>query len=345
MLSWNQLVCGLLIASCPVKGVSAGEVITIEPGMQHVRQAEPREWSEFPETAESRSLERSFVARQNDSEWTLRLRHENVKQNWEVSLNGKRLAALKQNENSMVVAIAIPPSSLKEGENKIAISTRSNQPDDVRLGDVRLIPASRTEFLSQCSISVACRDNATGTQLPCRITILDANGSLHDAGVVSNQTLAVRTGVIYTSNGMADFGLPPGRFRIIASRGPEYTIDEQEINLSTDENRRLTMSLKRVVDTTGWVACDTHVHTLTHSGHGDASIEERLITICGEGIELPIATDHNKQIKYVPLQTSMGLTNWFTPVVGNEVTTKWGHFNIFPVSAGGPVPNHNRDNW
>ena len=50
--------------------------------------------------------------------------------------------------------------------------------------------------------------------------------------------------------------------------------------------------------TPGYVACDTHVHTLTHSGHGDATIDERMITLAGEGIELPIATDHNVHIDY-----------------------------------------------
>ena len=29
-----------------------------------------------------------------------------------------------------------------------------------------------------------------------------------------------------------------------------------------------------------------------------------------------------------------GTRRWFTPVMGNEVTTPAGHFNIFPVAAG-----------
>ena len=72
---------------------------------------------------------------------------------------------------------------------------------------------------------------------------------------------------------------------------------------------------------------------------------ERLITIAGEQIELPVATDHNKQIDYLPLGQQMNLLQWFTPVVGNEVTTKRGHFNVFPLSANKTPPNHNAPNW
>ena len=39
------------------------------------------------------------------------------------------------------------------------------------------------------------------------------------------------------------------------------------------------------------------------------------------------------------------MRRYFTPVVGNEVTTAVGHFNVFPVSAGGPLPDHKLKAW
>jgi hypothetical protein len=348
-MDYQTFLTGTVLA-CLVSSSATGDdsnpaPIPIESRMQHIRQADPREWAEFPDTPDARSFEESFVARENETEWTLRLRHTNVKQSWDVSLNGKQLTRLNRDENPMHVFVTVPPGTLRDGENSLVIATRSAQPDDVRLGDVELIPRPRAEELSQCMVELACRDASTVTALPCRFTILDQRGFLHDVGTESDRTLAVRTGVVFTATGTARFGLPPGRYRVIAARGPEYTIDQREIELAAGETSRLELSLRRVVETTGWVACDPHVHTLTHSGHGDATIEERLITICGEGIELPVATDHNKQINFVPLQRSMGLTRWFTPVVGNEVTTKWGHFNIFPAPADGPVPDHRQENW
>ncbi|MBI5435341.1 MAG: CehA/McbA family metallohydrolase, partial [Planctomycetes bacterium] len=86
-------------------------------------------------------------------------------------------------------------------------------------------------------------------------------------------------------------------------------------------------------------------HTLTYSGHGDASVEERLVTLAGEGVELAIATDHNHQTDYLPLQRALALNAWFTPVVGNEVTTDNGHMNAFPLDPSAPVPESKVTDW
>jgi len=77
---------------------------------------------------------------------------------------------------------------------------------------------------------------------------------------------------------------------------------------------------------------------LQFSGHGDASALERQVTLAGEGVELAIATDHNHNIDYAPFQRELGLSEWYTSVVGNEVTTDIGHFNAFPLSPADPVP-------
>jgi hypothetical protein len=41
----------------------------------------------------------------------------------------------------------------------------------------------------------------------------------------------------------------------------------------------------------------------------------------------------------------MGVNDRFTPVIGNEVTTRTGHFNIFPVERGAPVPDSKIVAW
>jgi hypothetical protein len=105
------------------------------------------------------------------------------------------------------------------------------------------------------------------------------------------------------------------------------------------------MRLEREVDTSGYICADTHIHTLTFSGHGDASLNERLATIAGEGIELAVATDHNHHTDYRPAMPVTGTTDAFTPVIGNEVTTKIGHFNTFPVAPGATPPNPELPDW
>jgi hypothetical protein len=124
----------------------------------------------------------------------------------------------------------------------------------------------------------------------------------------------------------------------------EYSHAEQPLTVAGKE-LDLRLALAREVDTDGWIASDPHIHTLTHSGHGDATVEERMATIAGEGIELPIATEHNHHADYAPHARATGTHAHFTPVIGNEVTTTQGHFNAFPVRPGSPVPDYKIVEW
>jgi hypothetical protein len=58
-----------------------------------------------------------------------------------------------------------------------------------------------------------------------------------------------------------------------------------------------------------------------------------------------VATEHNRQVDYHTAAVRQGVRDYFTPVVGNEVTTEVGHFNIFPVPAGERVPDHRAKEW
>jgi hypothetical protein len=105
------------------------------------------------------------------------------------------------------------------------------------------------------------------------------------------------------------------------------------------------LTINREVVTKGWICSDTHIHTYTYSRHGDASIEERALSIAGEGIELPIMTDHNIKVDLTKVVDSLSLKRYYTPVTGMEFTSNLGHFNVFPVSVGTPVPNAQQKNW
>ncbi len=60
------------------------------------------------------------------------------------------------------------------------------------------------------------------------------------------------------------------------------------------------------------------------------------------GVEVGVATDHNKVTDYAPAIAELGVRPWIASVIGDEVTTHepaWGHFNVFPLPAGAePVP-------
>ena len=56
--------------------------------------------------------------------------------------------------------------------------------------------------------------------------------------------------------------VPSGRYRVYATRGPEYSVTEA--NVEPRPGRPVTLEIekpKRMVGLPGWVAADLHVHT------------------------------------------------------------------------------------
>lgn len=337
----------LLMAAAARSAEQDAGPLVLTGRLHHLRIAGPQEWSIFPEQPEAASLELTFTAKENAAESALVLRQRDVKQGWRVVLNGEKVGGLISDENDMVIGLPIPAGKLKDGENALRIEQDpgSKLADDVRVGQIVLHSRPVKDVLAQASVQVELRDADSGGRLPGRLTIVNEAGALQTVGAESSPTTAVRPGVVYTSTGDATFGLPPGKYTIFAGRGLEYSLDSQPLHLKAGDRQSVALKIRREVPTKGYVACDTHTHTLTHSGHGDATVEERMITLTGEGIELPIATDHNRHIDQGPFAERAGVQQYFSPVIGNEVTTPVGHFNIFPVRADAKVPEFQSKDW
>jgi hypothetical protein len=328
-----------------IQAASAKEQV-LDARLHHLRQGEQREWSDFPEKAEGPSLLVRFQAEANATEQTLRLRQQDVKQTWKVLLNGQERGRLLPDENDQVIYLALPPGALVAGENTLRIEQVGKVPDDIRIGEIALDDRPIDKVLGEAKVEVSVSDADHASRvLPCRITVLNEQGALMTVGAKSGNGLAVRPGVIYTGTGKARFGLPAGKYTIYAGRGFAYGIDSATITVKSGETIRKQLSIRREVLTPGWVSCDTHVHTLTFSGHGDSTIDERMVTLAGEGIELPIATDHNVHVDYREFAAKSGMRPYFTPVIGNEVTTAIGHFCVFPVPAEAAIPDYKLKEW
>jgi hypothetical protein len=338
-----RLACFLSAAWLIPSSLAGEQALTSK--LHHLRSGAAREWADFPEQAEAASLVLTFQARVNATEQTLRLRHRDVKQTWIVRLNDREIGRLPLDENDMVTFWTLPAGAMRNGENVLLIASDGKTSDDVLIGDVRIDDRPRDEVLNEGRVLVSVEEADAGP-IPCRLTVVDAQGSLMTVGADSRRGLAVRPGVIYTADGRASFGLPAGKYTLYAGRGFEYGVASARVDVQPGESTVRQMTLRREVPTPGYVACDTHCHTLTFSGHGDATLAERMVTLAGEGIELPIATDHNRHVDYESAARHAGVRQYFTPVIGNECTTpRMGHFNIFPVAADSRVVDHEARDW
>jgi hypothetical protein len=339
----------LLAALLLTASLHAADPAPIAINVQRIHLGTPGspEWEWFandPDPARPGRLDLPFRATTNTIEATLLLRQDDVKQEWPVELNGKRIGKLFLMEADLIYAIALPSGSLRDGDNVLSLIPPAREKDDVVLHAITVLPRPLADVLREAALDVKVED-PDGKPLPARITIADEHGTLVPLLAAPGETLAVRPGVAYTGTGRARLGLRAGRCTVYASRGFEYGMASQTVDLRAGESRELTLRIAREVSTPGLVSCDTHIHTLTHSGHGDSTLDERMLTLAGEGIELPIATEHNLHADYSEAAKQMGVANDFTPVIGNEVTTAVGHFNIFPVEPGAGIPNPRLTDW
>ena len=333
----------LLSAALPLRA----QVRVLDAARYHLGTEGFPEWREFVgKKPHGRMLEVRFEAQANVTEQTLLIRQRDVKQGWQVQLNGRRLGSLVTQETLLVHALAVPPGALRDGTNTLAILPPTAV-DDIVVGDFRLVPAPLKEALAQATLAVRVTDSDTKGPLPCRLTIVDAEGALAALlpGTTNQTELAARPGVLYTRDGAASAGLLPGNYTVFASRGFEFSVATQAVTLVAGKSQSVALTIRRAVPTHGWVAADTHIHTLTKSRHGDATEDERMLTIAGEGIELAVATDHNLHADYTEATQRTRLSDRFTSVIGNEVTTKAGHFNAFPIQPGATVADFNTTNW
>jgi len=343
-------LCALVGALALVTPVLRGQgpVLDIDPGLHHLGDSEVTTWPEVPKDPEGTQLDLEFDSTANGGEWVLEVYHQDLDNPWFVELNGKKAFDLQTGKPAVTRRYRIPAGMVVAGKNQLSfVPTRTT--DDIILGRVRLHQQSLRDLLrlQRFEVRVVGSD---GEPLPARVTLADAEGKLVEHYEPGRAETAVRAGICYTADGMAAFDVPPGAYTVYASRGTEWSVDQKAVvvpDVPAGEARieRVDLAVRRELETDGWVACDTHIHTYTNSGHGDSTLEERVITLAAEGVELAIATDHNHQTDFQPYQRDLGLTDHFTSVVGNEVTTKVGHMNAFPLEAGGPKPDHTLMDW
>jgi len=312
----------------------------------HLGNPEQPEWLDLNKTTvDGRELSHVFLLEETPSgESTLLLWQNNVKYAWPVLVNGKKLGQLALYEIPVITPFAVPSGLLKKGENTLTI-TAPKENDEILVGLMRLDPRPLRDVTTEATLVIDVTESRGGNG-PCRITIVDdLVHALPPLTAPGSQRLAVRPGVVYTADGRARVTLPAGRYKVHAGRGVESSVATESVSLDAGDTETVALKIRQEVPTANQVACDTHLHTLEYSGHGDATADERALTIAGEGIELPIATEHNQLSGYAAAAARMGLLSRFTPVLGSEITTPAGHFNVFPVAPGATLADWKLTDW
>ena len=149
----------------------------------------------------------------------------------------------------------------------------------------------------------------------------------------------------HSEKGQFTVQLPVGKYRVIVVRGPEYGHLAKEVTLAPGAEFIFKGTLKRLVDTKGWISADFHNHS-TPSGDNVCDTDGRLINIAAEHLEFTPTTEHNRLYDWEPTIKALGLDTHIKTVKGMELTGSRQHFNAFPFEpdpliqdGGAPVWN------
>lgn len=136
--------------------------------------------------------------------------------------------------------------------------------------------------------------------------------------------------------------LPLGRYRLVATRGLEFEVQERVVELTEAAPVAMVeaFSLERVVQLPDHVSADFHVHSQASEDSGTTN-DQRLRDFVAVGVQVLVATDHDHVPDYDEAIARLGLIGQIRVLRGVEVTSgtpspeaPWtlGHQNAWPVA-------------
>ena len=136
----------------------------------------------------------------------------------------------------------------------------------------------------------------------------------------------------YAVGAPLDLAVAPGTYDLTVSRGLEYSVYRESIEVAADGEVDVDAVVERVVDTTGYLSMDGHVHA-GPSPDSAITVPLRAVTLAAENVEVAVSTDHEAILPWAPDFAAVGMDAWVATVLGEEVTPPLPeHVNAYPFA-------------
>jgi hypothetical protein len=181
------------------------------------------------------------------------------------------------------------------------------------------------------------------TPLPVRVQVTRASGSIAPFRVPSSfgepPPTWDRLHAVYPTDGEATLRLTAGDYRVVVSHGYEYSIydtlapgNEGPVTVPAGGEVAVNAEIERVVDTTGVLCGDFHIHTRRSNDAADDPVE-KVRAGAADGVDILLRTEHEYVEPFQHIVEDLGLEAWTYGVTSVEMTSMevWGHMNIFPL--------------
>ena len=191
-------------------------------------------------------------------------------------------------------------------------------------------------FFEPREMAVAIRVEADGQSRPARISF-HGLGSTADPQLapeiwreIGGESDATGRNFVYTEDGTVALHLPRGRYEVLAMRGPAHSVARAEIGPHVTSAH---LKLERVVDTSGWISADFHVHASPSADSG-VPLWNRITGFRAQDVDAIVASDHHTITDY--RADLAGRYDWpadFEAIPGVEArpSNSRGHWNFWPL--------------
>ena len=216
-------------------------------------------------------------------------------------------------------------------------------------GSAQVGPADATAKITlpkTATLNIVVKDSVSNEGLPVRVQIIPVDKApTYPAAWGVAVPGDGRLYQAFPMDGVARLPVPAGSHRIIVSRGYEYEIFDQSVTAEVDKVTEVPVSLVRSVDTTGIMCADFHIHA-NFSADSDDTILEKVTSAVGDGLELPISSEHEWIIDFQPTIQKLGITKFASSFASQELTTfSYGHFGVLPAVAVPGAVNNGAVDW
>lgn len=212
-------------------------------------------------------------------------------------------------------AVALPPGDYSV---RALPMSRGYQPSGLGL----VVEQSKTTVTEEgaslpATLTYEVVDAETKMAIPAKLSFAPLRGSQPPmlgrlGGLVSESSL-------YTATGRGSIEVPRGGYRVIASHGTEYDVDEQRVNFQDGQPVSLRFELRRAFKPEGWVSADLAVRT-NASPDVRTSPEDRVITAAAEGLQWVVSADQGVLTDLSPAVQKLGYMERLKTSVGFRTT-------------------------
>jgi len=253
-----------------------------------------------------------------------------------VSVQGQELAHYPDAKGN--ISFRLPPGDYKAvfqdiGRDTVSVAFTVRAGQTTRLG--MNLPAAAV-------VKVEIKDEL-GRPSPCKVQFIGVDGT-PTPNFGTEYRVHGNDHQYQTHDGRVRQQAPPGKYLLRITRGPEFDLFERNIEVAKGQTVEVSGTLRRSVNTTGWISADYHAHS-TPSGDNYCNTRDRLINFAAEHLEFVPTTEHNRIYDWAPLIERLGLSGHMKTVQGIELTGSGQHFNAFPLTADPLAQNGGAPLW